>query len=307
MRIIYYIHDLYWNRLLGGLYQQVAVLLDENTELEWLEPLFKAGITLLMIAVIYEIYLRIRAAVNDYRIRKSMAGHDVREPHTVKDSSFVEELDAAQYPVHTLEMLKKDKRYDRIADIHAKLNQPEEAARWYIKDRQYARAAEELAKAGKTLQAAKLLKRIGDYTTAARFFTGLGRHKQAAAAYLKTDNPIDAAAAYAQGGYVRQAAGIFQRYFDVNTDPLPLQEAAADKCYHFLEKGRFADQLSTEQRNALFKAVAKRFLAAGRSSLAARAFQEAGETQLASEVYKRIAKVQHNASELPPHAPGKPR
>lgn len=292
MRFIDYLHNLYWNRLLGGLYGYIADLIGEEVEYEWLEPAFKGVVTLLLLVALYELYLRIYQAINNYRIRKSMSGAEVREPYTVKDASFVEELDAAQHPVHTLQQLKKEKRYDRLADIHAKLNQPAEAARWYKKSRQYERAAEELAKAGKTLQAARLLMRTGNHETAARFYSSAGKHKHAASAWRKAGDLVNAATAYAAGGFTQAAADCFQEYFTSSIDPPRKQEVAADKCYYLLQKGEFSNALPNTQRNLLFKMTAQRFLSVGRAALAARVFQEAGETRLAGEVYKRIARRQ---------------
>ncbi len=292
MRIFFWIYDLYWNRLLGGLYERLAELIGDDIEYEWLEPALKGAVSLLLLVLVYEIYLRIYQAINNYRIRKSMLGHDVREPHTVKDASFVEELDAAQYPVHTMAQLKKEKRYGRMAEIHARLNQPAEAAYWFKKDRQYDRAAEELAKAGKTLQAARLLMRTGNYETAARFYTSAGKHKLAAKAWQKGGDLVNTAMALAAGGYTEKAAEQFQSYFNTTADPPAAQEAAADKCYQLMQKGDFANALTTTQRNTLLKAIAQRFLTSGRAALAARVFQEAGETRLAGEVYKRIAQKQ---------------
>ncbi|MCK5863003.1 MAG: hypothetical protein KAH38_10985, partial [Candidatus Hydrogenedentes bacterium] len=125
-------------------------ILGEEMEYEWLEPMFKLGVTLVILFLLREIYIRVQMSYTRYRLWKSMDGYSVQEPHTQKDTSFIEEIDAAQYPVHTIAQLKREKRYGRIGEVLAKLNQPEEAARWFLKDKQYERAAGEYARAGKT-------------------------------------------------------------------------------------------------------------------------------------------------------------
>ncbi len=287
MSLIRYLYRLYWVRLLGSLYDMVKPIFGEAVEYEWLEPGFKGVVTVIALLLIREVYLRIRHAYTRYRLRKSMDGHTVREPHTAKDTSFIEEIDAAQYPVHTLGRLKAEKEYGKLGDIHRKLNQPAEAAHWYKKDKQYDRAAAELARAGKTVQAARLLKRNGDYETAARFFAAAGKHKRAAALLKKQGDLAGAATTYVEAGYYDKAAALFMDYFQQTTDPPERQLAAAERCYQHLQQGAFAKSLPTPLRNALLNLLAQQFRAAGRTALAARVFQQAGDTRHASEMYKR--------------------
>lgn len=283
-----YLRYLYWDYFLGGLYRVIEPVLKEAevTENTWLEPGFKIGVTVVILFVLREIYVRARLAYTRRRLWKSMENHDVREPGTTRDTSFVEEIDAAQYPVHTLGQLKKEKRYGRLGEILAKLNQPEEAARWFLKDKQYARAAGELARAGKTLKAARLLKRVGDYETAVRFYAAAGKHKQAAAMCLKKGDVPGAAVAYIEGGYYEKGVAKFNEYFADNNDSKEKQIEVADRCYQLLQQYNFANTLQTQQRNAMLNAVAQRFQSAGRTALAARVFQEAGDTRQASAMYK---------------------
>ncbi|HDP34087.1 MAG TPA: hypothetical protein ENN29_03140 [Candidatus Hydrogenedentes bacterium] len=286
MYYLKYLRHFFWERLLGGVYDAVSPIFGEAVEYDWLEPAFKAAIIVAALLLLREIYLRARQAYTRHKIWKSMEGHDVREPYTAKDTSFIEEIDVAQHPIHTLEQLKKEKRYGRIGEALAKLNRPEEAARWFLKDKQYDRAAAELARAGKTLKAARLLKRTGDYETAARFYAAAGKHKQAAAICMKQDDISGAGAIYVEGGYYEKGAACFLEYFTNTGDPPEKQEAVADRCYQLLRSSAFADALPTLQRNALLNAVAQRFRAAGRNALAARVFQESGDTLHASEMYK---------------------
>lgn len=294
MYVFSYLRYLYWDWLLGGIYGIIKPVLEEAgaTENEWVEPGFKIGVTVVILFLFREIYIRAHLAYTRRRLWKSMEGHDVREPGTARDTSFIEEIDAAQYPVHTLGQLKKEKRYGRIGEILSKLNQPEESARWFLKDKQYERAAAELARAGKTLKAARLLKRTGDYETAARFFAAAGKHKQAAAMCLKQGDTPGAAAVYIEGGLYGKGVEAFNEYFTVSNDPPQRQLEVAERCYQLLQQYNFANALQTQQRNAMLNAVAQRFRAAGRSALAARVFQEAGDTLHASEMYKMDTNTQ---------------
>ncbi len=289
MAIFRYMQHIYWDVLLGDLYDLVAPIFGDAVEYEWLEPGFKVFVSIIGLLLLREVIVRSRNAYTRYRLWKSMDGHTVREPQTIRDTSFIEEIDAAQYPVHTLGKLKAEKQYGRLGEVLSKLNQPDEAARWFLKDKQYDRAAAELARAGKTLKAARLLKRVGDYETAARFYAAAGKHKQAAAVCLKADDLPGAAVAYVQGDHHDKGADTFMEYFNNTKDPLKKQEAVADRCYQLLQIGSFAKSLDTQQRNTLLRAVAQRFRATGRKALASRVFQEGGDTLHASEMYKMNA------------------
>ena len=294
-RILRNLFYIYYRDIMGPPYRLFKAVLPDEYMHDWTEPLFKATLTLMILLIARHLWLRIAASLVKHRLNQSMSGHDVREPYTVKDTSFVEELDMAQHPVSTLESLKKEKRYGSVAEVYAKLNEPSEAARWFIKDRQYQRAAEELAKAGKTLQAAKMLQHVGDYQTAARFYSSIGRHKKAAAACMKGKDFPAAACAYAEGGYHQKAADIFMSFFKTPDIPPATREAAADQCYRLLQKNEFADRLSIEQRNQMFKLVGQCFLAAGRHALAATLFQESGDTKLAAVVYKHLQQARRQS------------
>jgi len=283
-----YLRYLYWDWLLGGIYKIIELALKEAgaAENEWIAPGFKIGVTVIILFLIREVYIRTHLAYTRRRLWKSMEGHDVREPGTARDTSFIEEIDAAQYPVHTLGQLKKEKRYGRMGEVLSKLNQPDESARWFLKDKQYERAAAELARAGKTLKAARLLQRAGNYETAARFYKAAGRYKQAAAMCLKKGDVPGAAAAYIEGGYYNKGINAFLEYFAAGSNAPEKQVEVADKCYQLLQQHHVAEEMNNRQRNALLNVIAQRFQSAGRTALAARVFQESGDTLHASEMYK---------------------
>ena len=131
-----------------------------------------------------------------------------------------------------------------------------------------------------------MLKRAGNYETAARFFAAAGRHKQAAVMCLKMGDVPGAAAAYIESGDYEKGVAKFNEYFVANNDTPEKQLEVADRCYQLMQQYNFANALQTQQRNAMLNAVAQRYRTAGRNALAARVFQEAGDTRQASEMYK---------------------
>lgn len=287
-RILRNLLYLLYVKLLGVPYNAFKRLIGMENPPNWLEPVFKVTLVIIVLFTINELYVRVAYVLRKRRLEKDMVGHDVREPYTVRDSTFVEELDMTQHPLHMLQQLKKEKRYGRIAEIFSRLNQPEQAARWYIKDKHYKRAAEELAKAGKTTKAAKMLLRIGEYHSAANLFSSIQQPKRAAKALMKAGDLPRAACAYVEAGDPKSAYSCFHHYFTATSDPPQKQEEAADLCYRLLQKQDFTGHLRIQERNYLYKLVGKRFLDAGRFALAATLFQEGGDTRLASEIFKRI-------------------
>lgn len=292
VRICRNLFYLYYVKFLGVPYGWLKSILGEDNIHQGTEQVFKilvsVALLFILLYLVRVVNAGIRGAVNMSQINKGMQGHEVREPYTVRDTTFVDELDMAQHPLHTLAQLKKEKRYGRMAELYSRLNQPDEAARWFLKDGQHRRAAEEMAKAGKTFKAARMLQRAGDYETAARFFSGIGKYKYAAVALLKGGDMPGAASAYAEGGYYARAAAGFKTYFTTTQDAPKVQEAAADRCFRWLQKNEFTGSLDIDERNELFLLTGKRFLASGRAALAATMFQEGGDTRMASEVYKRL-------------------
>ena len=139
---------------------------------------------------------------------------------------------------------------------------------------------------------------------ASRFYAAAGKPKQAAAMCVKRGDIPGAATAYIEGGYYEKGVAMFNEYFNVTTDPPEKQLEVADRCYQLLQQYNFSNALQTTQRNAMLNAVAQRYRAAGRTALAARVFQEAGNTRHASEMYmmnpdnnkpQKAAPVQNNA------------
>ncbi|MFA7693713.1 MAG: hypothetical protein WCX86_12520 [Candidatus Hydrogenedentales bacterium] len=283
---------MYYVNFLGVPYKWLERFLGEDNIHEGTELVFKVLVSIALLFILLYLIRLIHAGIRSLQTRrqinKSMEGYDVREPYTVRDTTFVDELDMVQHPLHTLAQLKKEKRYGHMAELFSRLNQPEEAGRWFVKDKQYKRAAEEMAKAGQTTKAARMLLRMKEYETAARFFAGVGNYSRAASALYKNGDMSGAASMYAEGKEFKKAATMFSQYFVTTQDSFDIQIKAADLCYRWLQKNEFTDSVPIDDRNHLFLLVAARFLKAGRSALAATLYQEGGDTRRAGEIYRTL-------------------
>lgn len=258
-----------------------------------LDPLGPVSATTLRVAlilvplfVVLEGWARLRNAVHEWRVRRSMAGFEV--PTEEGNDEFGDTLEAAKHPKHTMEELRRQKRYGRMAEVYASLNQPGEAARWYLKDKQPLRAAEELAKAGQTDQAAKLMWKSGEYATAARFFAATGKSARAAAAYEKAQMPGEAAEAWLAAGKPARALDFLDRWMQAAAAGTPEGERAADTAYRLLQGAPGMSGPEAGRRRALLAEAGRRFRAAGRGALAARVLEEAGAFSEAAELFTRL-------------------
>ncbi|HOZ48266.1 MAG TPA: protein kinase [Candidatus Hydrogenedentes bacterium] len=203
----------------------------------------------------------------------------------VKDASFQETLDAADHLRATIEPMIAKKQYDRVAEVFASLNQPADAAKWFLKAGDKRRAAENFAKAGQTVRAAKLLRKTGDFATAGRFFSELGKHRAAGKAFERAGDLAAAAQAYVDGGRPGRAVQAFAEYFEDPDQPLENRLRNANACYQILDSEKARKKVPENVRAGLIRAIAEVFVTAKHFDLAARLFREAGETGRAGEVY----------------------
>ncbi len=282
------IYEWYWWRVLQRPLEWIEGTFGLEPQEGWYNFAWKAGFSLAILFVLMEIWLRIRQAVYQRNLRKSMRGHEVKGEPKEEDQPFTEELDAAQHPVKVITRLKKDKNYGRLGEIHAALNQPAEAAKWFLKARQTRRAAEELAKAGRTAKAAGLLWKCGDYGTSGRFYLAVGKPATAAKAFELADMPAEAARAHAEAGHMDKALDCFTAHFrQTPLDSTP-DERMADLCYQLLADPAYAGRFEPARRKELLAVIGSQFLRAGRAALAAQALADAGEYNLAADIYARL-------------------
>lgn len=246
----------------------------------------RVALILVPLCVVLEGWARLRNAAHDWRVRRSMAGSEV--PPEEGNDEFGDTLEAAKHPQHTMEELRRQKRYGRMAEVCASLNQPGEAARWYLKDKQPLRAAEELAKAGQTEKAAKLMLKCGEYATAARFYAATGKPARAAAAYEKAQMSGEAAEAWLAAGKPARALDTLEGWMRAAAPGSPEGERAADAAYRLLQNAPETARLDAGRRRALLAEAGRRFEAAGRAALAARVLEEAGAFAAAAELFARL-------------------
>lgn len=299
MRIV----NWYWDGILGSLID----LLDKQFEIKVGEGAptlaFKIGASALALFLLVEIYFRIRDAIQRYLDSKKKFV-DVTLVEDVQ-STLIDTMEAVKHPDLVIKPLIKQKKYARAAAIYASLNQPKEAAKFYKKAGDLKSAADNLALGGKTAEAAKLLMKHGDYTTAARFFEEIGDHLQAAKAHQLAGQPAKAALANAKAGKPEAALAVFADYFQNAQDPPQRQLEMADACYAAL-RGQLAENLDDDAKKPLFVEVAKRFMQAGRTSIAAECYEQGGDFYRAAHACLQLKKPEQAAELLQQMDPDHP-
>ncbi|HUW59683.1 MAG TPA: hypothetical protein VMZ06_01655 [Candidatus Bathyarchaeia archaeon] len=293
----------YWDGLLGKLID----LLDKQFEIKVGEGAptlaFKIGVSALALFLLTEIYFRIRDAIQQHLDSKKKFV-DVTLVEDVQ-SPLIDTIEAAKHPDLVIKPLIKQKKYARVAAIYASLNQHKEAAKFFKKAGDLKNAANNLALGGQTAQAAQLLMKHGDYLTAARFFEEIGDHANAAKAHQLAGQPAKAALANAKAGKPDAAIAVFADYFQNTQDPPPRQLEMADACYAAL-RGELSDKIDDDTKKPLFAEVAKRFMQAGRTDLAAECFQEAGDFYRAAYACMQLKKPDRAADLLQQMDPAHP-
>lgn len=213
-----------------------------------------------------------------------------------EDQQFADSLEAAQNLEYTVEHLKENKEWDRLAEAYAAVNQHKEAAKWFKKAGDQKRAAESLAKVGHTLKAAKLLQKEGDFRLAGSFFAAKGKHKRAARAYEEGGLSALAAQSYYEAGAYKQALSNFRDYFQNPKDHVDRQAAYAERCLQMLESDASKKKVPQAERQKLIPILAQRFEQGKKLELAAKLYAETGNVARAGEVYLLAGKFQEAAS-----------
>lgn len=293
----------YWDGLMGKL----TGLLDTQFHIEVGDGArllaFKIGVTALILFLLLEVYFRIRDAIQQYRDSKKMFVDvsAIEDP----ENPFVDSIEAVKHPDLVIKPLIKQKKYARVAAIYDSLNQPKEAGKFYRKAGNLKSAADCFAKAGETAKAAKLLMKHGDHATAAAFFEEVGDHKNAAKAYALAGAPAKAALQNASAGNPDAAAEVFSQYFANNEDATEKQLEMADACYAAL-RTELAEKLDDDVKRPLYAEVAKRFMQAGRTALAAECCQLAGDYYRAAHLNLQLKKPKLAADLLQQMDPNHP-
>lgn len=262
---------------------------------EWGILAYKVLVTLFLLWVVWDAIKRVKRSVAEFLGKNKLVDPSEYEAYAVKHKDFVQELDAADHLQATIEPLIRKKQYARVGEILASFNQWSQAAKWFTKAKDKKRAAENWAKAGKTVKAAKLLCAVGDYATAAQFFTASGKGVLAARAHEKAGDFPAAAKAYTDAGRIKEAAGVFARYFQETTEALSVQLPHADACFKMIEAEGGRDRIPDQTLTLLLHLLAERFAAGDQHALAARLFREAGDPGRAGDAFARAGKLQEAA------------
>ena len=151
----------------------------------------------------------------------------------------------------TTALLKKNKRWDRLALAYASLNSHKEAAKYFKKAGDLKMAADQLSKAGLTVKSAQMLMKAGEFDMAGRFFMKADKHGAAAKAFMKAGNSASAGAAYGKAGKYKEAVGLFREYFQAPRDDGAAQAQAAAACYQLLSDEKAQGKISEEDTKAL--------------------------------------------------------
>ena len=283
----------YWDQFLGAFVKMLARWFNHGELFgPWVTVAVKVGLTLLLLGGIYEIYLYFLSWNRRRKLRKedylegtkaTVIGPD--------DSAHMQTLSAAKDLEGTIDPLKREKRYDRVAEVYASLNQPKEAARWYKKAGDKKRAGIELAKAGSTLKAARMLERAGEFDTAARFYEEKGRHKDAARAYEKAGNIAASAAAFAAAGKVNEACQGFRKIFEQRQGDPAARLRAADACFALLRDPKASAGMDAKVKQTLLHGVARQFEEAQRFDMAAELYRNAGDPGRAGDIYRKLGRL----------------
>ncbi len=253
----------------------------------------RLAVLLALLLAIYETWIGLR-----YLYRKFVKQEDklLNEPLTVEgkvqDSAFTDSVMAAGNTKAAIAKLKREKRYDRMGEVYAQLNQPRDAAKWFAKAGDKKRAAMEHAKAGNTAKAARLLERVGEYETAGRFYLETKRWRAAAKAFEKANKAPEAADALAKAKRYPQALQAYRNYLETTDDPVARQAEVAAACAALLRNEAATAKTTAEEVNTLKALVAQRFANAERHEEAAALLREAGRPGEAGDLYLKAGKLE---------------
>lgn len=288
--------NFFWNGLLARPVVWIERAFNLEPQTGWKAAAWKGFFVFLILLLIYEIFLRIRAAHRKRKMKEKMQDVIPKDAAYInKDPRFTEKLEAAQHPEETIQTLRKEKQWARLGEVYAALNRNKEAAWAYRKAGEKKRAAMELAKAGKTVAAARMLEKAGEHATAARFYVEKRKFKQAIRAFQNAGDPAGAGTCYAQWGKYADGATVFLEYFKSSADASEKQITAAEQCFRAFESEKAREALEPGQRSALFIEMARRFDAAQRNDLALQLYRTAGDPGRAGEILLRMGRLEEAA------------
>ncbi len=221
----------------------------------WALMLYTLFAVVTLVALLYLVYGKF---LGSRKKDKLVSSSDLKAlldqgPSLIHEEASVDELRAA------IPLLKKNKAWDRLGNAYGKTGNPKLAAKYF--------------------------KKAGDFDSAGKYFLEAGKPMQAAKMFTKQGSTALAAEAYGHADKISQAIDLFKEYFQNPRDEQEAQLAAADACFAMLQRENTKENVSDEDKKALFPNIAHAFEQAERHDVAAKLYQESGHPGRAAEVY----------------------
>lgn len=191
--------------------------------------------------------------------------------------------------------LKKNKDWQRLAEVYSALNKYKQAAKFYKKAGKPNEAAAQLSLAGKPAAAARILMKAGDFGAAGVLYMEAGKFAPAAKAFNKQGDKAGAAEAYSKASKYDEAVLLFVEYFDGPRDGQDTRIIAAEKCLTMLQSDGGKDAVSEDSRKKLLTHIGAAYELEKRYDQSAQLYRSCGEFQRAGEVYILAGKLQEAA------------
>lgn len=274
----------YWDDILG----RVILYGEEITGYELIEPWgplgVKIGITLVLLLICYEIYLRIRQF---YRRRKFISeSTPVVPPSSAtidQQSEFIQELESLKAPEQTIERLKKEKKYDQLGEVYVSMQRFKEAGWAFEKAGNLKRSATEYAKAGKTIYAAKLLLRANEPQQCAQLLKSIGKTKKAARWIERYGDKELASILWWEAGYYNKSVCLWLDLLQSSEMPEEKKNRLANQILTLIYNNPSAS-ISEKDKKSLFNILSSRLIQEKRFDVAIDLLRRCGEIEKANQL-----------------------
>lgn len=280
---------IYWEGLLNIPLGWVEVYLGISMDASWKVIAFKTGCTIGILLLCYEVFLRIKD-----RKRRKRYERELKEADGVTHASLsdTERSEALNDPKTAVARLRKERDFEKLAEVLSALGRHKEAAKAHTKAGARKRAAAEWAKAGYPLKAAKLLEKARDYRSAAQYYLEKKKYLRAAKTFVRGDALPQAAEAYQLGGKPAESADLYDVYFSDTNAPASERATAAEACLRLLEDSRASSKIAKEKLRTISLQAAEVMLASQRPDIAGRLYHQAGEFVQAGEAYLKAGQLE---------------
>lgn len=295
MEYIRYYFGLYWNSVLDWPLR----LLNDTLGWDWQAGgraiLFKSGITLFFLVVLYGLLTGFLSFLRRRRNQRGYAAVSEEDRSLSETTSEADLPESGAFTEDQLALLKKQGKWAELGKACSAMNRSREAADAFRKAGDLKQAALELAKTGKEMAAARLLEKSGEYAQAAKLYGKNGKYRKAIRALKKIGDLPGMGVSYLRWGKYAQGVDAFLEYFSATADPQEKQVLAAEQCYLALELEKAKKAVSRDKINAIQLDMARRFDAARRDEIAAPLYERSSDPGHAGEVYLRMGHLEKAA------------